>query len=222
MKRRTTAKFGLAAIAVAAFGLVAECHGAAASSTPSAVWVKPEESLQWKTVMSAGKPIALDWPKGAASAQLTIAVDGAVVAQTNITDTAAREVMVIPPTLPAEYAAERVLVVSVEYWDSGSTTLDTASVRLGWVTGVAGNGTRVIPAASGKEWREVNKYAVLPIPEGTTALSVDSAGQTFDAPGWWEWSHVRAGEHELVLTAGGDDFAATLRGLGAGFSFIVY
>ena len=222
MKRRTTAKFGLAAIAVAAFGFVAECNGAAASSTPSAVWVKTEESLQWKTVMSAGKPIALDWPTGAASAQLTIAVDGKLALQTNITDTAAREVLVIPPTLPAEYAEERVLSLSIAYRDSSDAEISSATARLGWVTGVAGSGTRVVPTASGKEWREVNKYAVLPIPEGTTALSVDSAGQTFDAPGWWEWSHVRAGEHELVLTAGGDDFAATLRGLGVGFTLIVY
>ena len=219
---RIKIKLLIPAIVGIVFGVVAECHGAEASSIPSAVWVKPEESLQWKTVMSASRAIALDWPKGAASAQLTISADGAVVAQTNITDTAAREVMVIPPTLPAEYAAERVLVVSVEYWDSGSTTLDTASVRLGWVTGVSGNGTRVIPAASGKAWRDVNKYAVLPIPENATALAVDSAGQAFDAPGWWEWRHVSAGEHDFVLTAGGDDFAATLRGLGAGFSFIVY
>ena len=169
------------AIAGMVFGLVAECSGAEASSTPSAVWVKPEESLQWKTVMSASRPIALEWPDGAVSAQLTIAADGAVVAQTNIADTAAREVMVIPPTLPAEYAAERVLVVSVEYWDSGRAILDSASVRLGWVTGVAGNGTRVIPAASGKEWREVNKYAVLPIPRAAAReekCAVRTAGHT--------------------------------------------
>lgn len=198
----------------------AQAFGASATSATSIVWTKPDESLQWKTVMSASAPVALDWPKGAASAQLTIEVDGAFVVQTNITDTTAREVLVIPPTLPAEYAAERVLAVSVEYRDSGNATLDTASVQLGWVTGVEGNGTRVITAASGKEWREVEKYAVLPIPEETTAFAVDSEAQDYDAPGWWEWRHIRPGAHELSLTAGGEDYLASLLGKGGGLILI--
>ncbi len=196
-----------------------QAFGASATSTTSVVWTKPEESLQWKTIMSTSAPVALCWPVGAVSAQLTIAADGVVVVQTNITDTAAREVMVTPPTLPAEYSAERVLTVSVEYRDSGSAPLDSASVRLGWVTGVGGAGTRVIPAASGKEWREVDKYAVLPIPEGTSSFTVDSEAQGYDAPGWWEWRRIRSGEHVLALTAGGEDFLASLMGKG-GFILI--
>jgi hypothetical protein len=218
---KTKMRLLIPAIVGIVFGAVAECHGAEASSTPSAVWVKPEESLQWKTVMSAGKPVALDWPTGAVSAQLTIAVDGELVVETNITDTAAREVLIVPSTIPAAYAEERVLSLSVEYRDGGDAEISSNTARLGWVTGVAGNGTRVIPAASGKEWTNVDKYAVLPIPGDTTALAVDSAAQTFDAPGWWEWRHVSAGEHGLVLTAGGENFAATLRGLGGGFILVV-
>ena len=197
-----------------------QAFGASATSATSIVWTKPDESLQWKTVMSASAPVALCWPEGAASAQLTVEADGAVVAQTNITDTTAREVLVIPPTLPAEYSSERVLVFSVEYRDSGNATLDTASVQLGWVTGVEGNGTRVIPAASGKEWSGVEKYAVLPIPEETSAFAVDSSAQTFDAPGWWEWRHIRPGAHELSLTAGGEDYLASLVGKGGGLIII--
>lgn len=210
-----------AAIAAIAVGAMPQAFGASATSATSIVWTKPDESLQWKTVMSASAPVALCWPEGAASAQLTVEADGAFVVQTNITDTTAREVLVIPPTLPAEYAAERVLAVSVEYRDSGNATLDTASVQLGWVTGVEGNGTRVITAASGKEWREVEKYAVLPIPEDTTAFSVDSASQEYDAPGWWEWRRIASGDHALALTAGGEDFLATLTGGGGGFTIIV-
>ena len=218
---RIKIKLLIPAIVGIVFGVVAECHGAEASSTPSAVWVKPEESLQWKTVMSAGKPIALDWPTLAASAQLMIAVDGKLALQTNITDTAAREVLVMPTTLPAEYVEERVLSLSISYRDSGDAEISSATARLGWVTGVAGSGTRVVPTASGKEWREVNKYAVLPIPEDTTAFSVDSASQEYDAPGWWEWRHIAPGDHALALTAGDDDFLATLTGGGGGLIIIV-
>ena len=200
----------------------AQAFGASATSATSIVWTKPEESLQWKTVMSASAPVALDWPVGAASAQLTIEADGAVVVQTNITDTTAREVLVIPPTLPAEYSAERVLVFSIEYRDGGSVPLAEPSVvRLGWVTGVGGNETRVITAASVKEWRKVDKYAVLPIPEETSALTVDFEAKVYDAPGWWEWRRIRSGEHTLALTAGGEDYPASLMGKGGGFFLIV-
>lgn len=199
----------------------AQAFGASATSVTSVVWTKPDESLQWKTVMSTSAPVVLCWPKDAASAQLTIEADGAVVAQTNITDTAAREVLVIPPTLPAEYSAERVLVVSIEYRDSGNTILESASVRLGWVTGVEGNGTRVVTVASGKEWRDVDKYAVLPIPEETSSFSVDSEVPDYDAPGWWEWRCIRPGAHELALTSGGEDFLASLMGKGGGLAIIV-
>lgn len=199
----------------------AQAFGASATSATSVVWTKPDESLQWKTVMSASAPVALDWPEGAVAALLTIEADGAVVVQTNITDTTAREALVIPPTLPAEYAEERVLSLSVVYRDSGDAEITSASARLGWVTGVAGSGTRVIPAASGKEWTKVAKYAVLPIPEDTTAFSVDSASQEYDAPGWWEWRRIASGDHALALTAGGEDFLATLTGGGGGFTIIV-
>lgn len=198
-----------------------QAFGASATSATSVVWTKPDESLQWKTVMSASAPVALDWPEGAVAALLTIEADGAVVVQTNITDTTAREALVIPPTLPAEYAEERVLSLSVVYRDSGDAEITSASARLGWVTGVAGSGTRVIPAASGKEWTKVAKYAVLPIPEDTTAFSVDSASQEYDAPGWWEWRRIASGDHALALTAGGEDFLATLTGGGGGFTIIV-
>jgi len=199
-----------------------QAFGASATSATSVVWTKPDESLQWKTVMSASAPVALCWPEGAVAAQLTIEADGAVVAQTNITDTTAREVQVIPPTLPAECSAERVFVFSIEYRDGGNERLaDPSVVRLGWVTGVGGNGTRVITATTGKEWREVDKYAVLPIPEGTSAFTVDSETQVYDAPGWWEWRRIRSGEHTLALTAGGEDYPASLMGKGGGFFLIV-
>lgn len=199
-----------------------QAFGASATSATSVVWTKPDESLQWKTVMSTSTPVALCWPDGADSAQLTIEADGVVVVQTNITDTTAREVLVIPPTLPAEYSAERVLVFSIEYRDGDSELLAPPSVvRLGWVTGVGGNGTRVITATTGKEWREVDKYAVLPIPEETSAFTVDSEAQVYDAPGWWEWRRIRSGEHALSLTAGGKDYLASLMGKGGGFFLIV-
>ena len=217
----TAKSINLAMLLVAGLATCIRGECAESSSSPTAVWVKPEESLQWKTVMSASAALTLNWPFGATSAQLTIEADGAVIAQTNITDTAAREALVIPAPLPATYEEERVLDLSIAYRDGGDETLKAETARLGWVTGVAGSGTRVIPAASGKEWTKVAKYAVLPIPEDTTAFSVDSASQEYDAPGWWEWRRIASGDHALALTAGGEVFLATLTGGGGGFTIIV-
>jgi len=216
----TAKSINLAVLLVA--GLATCIHGkcAESSSSPTAVWVKPEESLQWKTVMSASAALTLNWPSGATSAQLTIEADGAVIAQTNITDTAAREALVIPAPLPATYEEERVLDLSITYRDSGDDTLKEETARVGWVTGVDGHPTRLVTAADGKPWTSVEKYAVLPIPEGTTAFTVDSAAQDYDAPGWWEWRRIRSGEHALSLTAGGEDYLASLFGKGGGLIII--
>ena len=214
-------RLGVTVLALALLGLAVECRGVEASSDPSAVWVKPDESLQWKTVMSASAALTLNWPSGATSALLTIEADDAVLVQTNITDTAAREALVIPAPLPATYEEERVLDLSIAYRDSGDETLKEETARVGWVTGVDGHATRLIPAASGKDWTKVAKYAVLTIPEDTTAFSVDSASQEYDAPGWWEWRRIASGDHALALTAGGEDFPATLTGGGGGFTIIV-
>jgi len=214
-------KLLIPALAGVAFGLVAECHGVEASSAPTAVWVKPEESLQWKTVMSASAPVTLNWPDGATSARLTVTTDGEVVGSATVSDTTATEATVLPALLPSEYAQERVLEITVEYLDGSDEVLDSASARLGLVTGVAGNGTRLIPSASGKTWTSVERYAVLPIPEETTTFTVDSVAQNYEAPGWWDWRKIRAGEHALALTAGGKNFSASLTGRCGGLVLVV-
>ena len=61
-------RLGVTVLALALLGLAVECRGVEASSDPSAVWVKPDESLQWKTVMSASAALTLNWPSGATSA----------------------------------------------------------------------------------------------------------------------------------------------------------
>lgn len=220
MKKRRL-KFGVAVLPVFAAILVADCFGAEASSEPQTVWAMPGKSLHWKTITSAFRPVALEWPEGSVSALLTIATDGAVVAQTNITDVAASEVMVMPTVFHAEYAAERVLAVSVKYLDSDNAEIASDSAQIGWVTGVNGNRTRLIPSASGKYWTRAVKYAVLPIPEGTTAFSVNSAAQSYDAPGWWEWRIAFSGDYALSLTASGEEFLAMIAGYGGGFVFVV-
>ena len=67
-ERNSMRKILLVAGVVSAF---VQAFGASATSATSVVWTKPEESLQWKTVMSASAPVTLNWPAGAVSARLT-------------------------------------------------------------------------------------------------------------------------------------------------------
>ena len=170
--------------------------------------------------MSASAPVTLNWPTGAASARLTVTADGAVVASATISDTTATEAAVLPASLPGEYDEERVLVVTVEYLDGGDSIIQSDSARLGWVTGVGENATRLIPTGGGNQWKAVETYAVVPIPEDATALTVDSTVQTFDAPGWWEWRNIRPGNHTLALETDSGNFLATLKAQGNGFMLI--
>ena len=197
-----------------------QAFGANATSATSAVWTKPDESLQWKTVMSASAPVTLNWPAGAVSARLTATANGESVGSATVTDTSAKEATVLPASLPAEYGDERLVDVTVEYLDGSDEVIESAQARLGYVTGIGSNPTRLIPSAAGKSWTGVEKYAVLPIPEETSAFTVDSESQTFDAPGWWEWRRIRPGEHALSLTAGGEDYLASLFGKGGGLILI--
>ena len=198
-----------------------QAFGASATSATSVVWTKPEESLQWKTVMSASAPVTLNWPAGAVSARLTATANGESVGSATVTDTSVKEATVLPASLPTEYGDERLVDVTVEYLDGSDEVIESARARLGYVTGIGSNPTRLIPSAAGKGWTVVDKYAVLPIPDETSTFTVDSEAQVYDAPGWWEWRRIRSGEHALSLTAGGKDYLASLMGKGGGFFLIV-
>lgn len=199
----------------------AQAFGASATSATSVVWTKPEESLQWKTIMSASASVTLNWPKGAVSARLTATANGESVGSTFVSDTSAKEATVFPASLPSEYGDERLVDVTVEYLNGSDEVIESASARLGYVTGVGSNPTRLITSAFGKNWTGVGKYAVLPISEDAVALSVDSSLQTFDAPGWWEWAGISPKAHSLVLEVADCEYLALLKPGDVGFKMIV-
>ena len=203
-----------AAIAASAVGTMPQAFGASATSATSVVWTKPEESLQWKTVMSASAPVTLNWPEGAASARLTVSWHGTVLGASTITDTSAKTTPLPLVAFPSALEDERIVDVSIEYRDRIESLLDSASVRLGCVTGVGSGVTRIVTDTNGKPWNRVGKSAVLQIPEDATALSIDKVAQDIGtSPGWWEWYRIASCEHNLELSKESGDCAATLQRL---------
>ena len=190
----------------------AQAFGASATSVTSVVWTKPDESLQWKTVMSTSAPIALNWPDGAVSARLTVSWHETTLGTSTVSDTSAKTTTLPLGTLPSVLEDERIVDVSIEYLNGSDSVLDSASARLGYVTGVGSGVTRLITVASGKPWSNVDKSAVLQIPEDATALTVDGVTQNIGTPpGWWEWSGIASGPHDLELDTASGDYMASLQ-----------
>lgn len=186
-----------------------QAFGASATSATSVIWTKLDESLPWKTIMSESAPVTLNWPAGAASARLTVSWRGTTLASATVTDTTAREAMVFP-SLPAAFEDEKVVDLSVEYLDGSDNVLESASVSLGYVTGVGSNPTRFMTEINGRAWQTIDKSAVTQIPEDATSLTVDGVARDFDAPGWWELYRLGAGLHSLTLVTTGGESAATV------------
>ena len=189
-----------------------QAFGASATSATSVVWTKPEESLQLKTIMSASAPVALDWTKGAVSARLTVSWHGKTLGASTVSDTSAKTTTLPLGTLPSVLEDERIVDVSIEYLNGSDSVLDSASVSLGYVTGVGSGVTRLVTNTNGKPWNRVDKSAVLQIPEDATALTVDGVTQNIGTPpGWWEWSGIASGSHDLELHTVSGNFTAVLQ-----------
>ena len=173
-----------------------------AVSAPTMVWTDPSGSLVWKTATSAELPVSVDWPTGAASATLTAMVGDRTLASAEITDTTVSvwNLHLDPPTTETE---ECIAELALAFKTSAGAVLDgeTRTARLGLVRGTGGNSFRCIPAgADSGKWKSVKKgTAVVPVPEGTTALVLDGQDLAFDgAPGWAYMSGLAAGSHLLT------------------------
>ena len=188
----------------------AQAFGASATSATFVVWTKPDESLQWKTVMSTSAPVALCWPDGAASARLTVSWRETTLGTSTVSDTRAKTATLPLGAFPAVLEDERIVDVSIKYFDGDDNELDSASVSLGYVTGIGSSPTRLVTDTNGKPWNRVDKSAVLQIPEDTTALTVDTVSQDIGTPpGWWEWYNIAGGTHNLKLNTTLEDFEAS-------------
>lgn len=147
----------------------------------------------WRTALSSTETLALDHPEGSDSATLVVTAAGGYSATCpNLTG---KSVTVTFPD-PISPETERVYTLTLTYSD-GTVRTATLTRVLGSARGATASGARCIPDETDREWRRFRNFAVLPVPYGTTSLSVN--GGVVDtgldgAAGWYGLGPVAGGE----------------------------
>ena len=198
-------------VAVVSLVVAASAFGQSGDTASAIVRQNPRSSLLWKTVASPQSEIMLDWPPGAARAE--VSVDGIVKAAVTDTDLICTTLAL---DLPESLADERVLTLAAEYFDVDGKILKKDEAELALVCGVGG--TPVSCRSSGNfAWHRAGaKSAVLPLPDDAAALSVN--GETVQdlpaAPGWYWLNPIPSSPAELSLALeDGTGYENSVRGL---------
>lgn len=206
---------GLPVLLLAALPALA---GAEITSDPTFVIVQPEQSSFWSTMPSHSVNVSIDFPKGSEQAVLTVSGNRGQEYIYNIGRSDLEDggyVVELPD--PANETDEDVWTFSVVYVENNPThppVPKTAKAAL--LSGVV-SGTQVITRCivpkDGKEWNKVRGgHAVIPVPYGTTSLTLN--GNPVDtgldgAQGWYYLNTLPAG---LTLTTEGGVYSALLVG----------
>ena len=166
-----------------------------------------DESLLWKT---AAEPFSVDltWPSGAVRAVVEARDDKRVVATVAVADTTATNA-VLPIAAPATEAAERVLSLTLTFFDGTDAAIETRTARVGLVRGVNGDATRLNASEEGtRDWQSVDHAtAVIPV-EGATTL--DGVAKSELSPPDWLFCRLAPGWHTLAASVEGDSLEASI------------
>ena len=194
---------------------------ASATSVPCVTWMKPEASLIWKTVTEMPVPISVDWPTGAVSARLTAVAGSRTLAVETIDD---RAVSLYDLVLdcPRSESDECIVTLTLDFLDSGGTVIEaeSRSANLAMVRGTCGGAFRCIAAGdSTRKWVSVeDRNAVVPVPEGTSSMSLDGAPLSIGTAPEWLWlTSLGGGSHTLSKTTDGSEYAQAILRVVGGF-----
>lgn len=200
---------------------------ASSSSAPSVVWLNPAASLMWKTVVETPIPVSVDWPDDAQSARITASAGSRTLADQVISD---KSVLLcrLPVSFPKSESDECILTLNIDFMDGSGDVLPahSRSANVALVRGVSGNSFRCIPAgSSARAWKSAGNdgNAVVPVPRGTTALSLDGISQEIGTPPGWFWlSNLAVGSHTLAKTDENSERMEVRLTVGLGMVFIVW
>ena len=122
-------------LASALFAAIAAAARGDGVTTNVVTYLNENSSIIWRTITETPTRIALDWPKGSASAELAAKI-GAGQAQTvTLTDTTTN-CCYVAFVIPAEHKDRNVVELSISYRDAEDAEISSSSVRLGLVDGV--------------------------------------------------------------------------------------
>ena len=185
-------------------------------SAPTCVYLDPARSFLWATATNNAVSLPVVFPKGATSATLSVA--GVRYAATYENVAAGDFTLTLPKAGSPE--SENVYSLTLAFDDG---TVRTA--KLGLVEGFeagASASARVRTETGGAKWRNVWRHAIMPVPYGVTAFSVQVEGRApitatgLDGSAGWFAVTVPSGRTAALAMedADGTPFAASLRGLG--------
>lgn len=191
-------------------------------SEPTFVFLRPETSSFWHTATNNVMTVPVDFPPGATSARLYVSG----VQYTRTYDGITADVNAFTFELPAADSSEKENVYDLALrFDDDANTVRTA--KLGLIKGLSPDAegtTRCLAPASGNLWGKASKKAVLPIPYGTTSLSVNGVETPtgLDGAQGWYALRIKPGElYSLSLIANEVTYAASILGGGAGMMIIM-
>ena len=202
----------------AAWCFALACSAAERTSDRAFIILRPETSSFWVTATNSSMSVPIVFPEGAQSAELAIVGDAGnySAAYSVVRDGLDATELSFSLPEPKEPRQENVYSLTLTF-DDGKT-VRTAKLALvqGLEQGAEGSTRCISPYGSGK-WQKVYGRAVLPVPYGTTSLSVN--GNIVDtglggAQGWYALEGVKPGE-TISLSAATDDlmmYSASLKG----------
>ena len=218
MTRKVASLVGASLLAVASPGTEIE-------SEETFVFLRPETSSFWNTATNSTMSLPIDYPNGATKAKLEVTGVGYSKVYENITSDSFDIELPVPDSPQTENVYDLKLTFENE------TTVRTA--KLGLIQGLspdAEGATRCLAPAEGSVWEKVKYRAVLPIPYGTTSLSMQTNGGEWKpcfenhngAQGWYALSPIGRGDNiSLSCIVDGVSYVASLLGGGDGFFVIV-
>ena len=189
-------------------------------SEPTFVFLRPETSSFWHTATNNTMTVPVDFPAGATSARLY--VSGVAYTKTYENVAAGEFTFELPPAESED--TENVYDLALQFND-GANTVRTA--KLGLIKGLSPDAegtTRCLAPTSGTLWGKAVKKAVLPIPYGTTSLSVNGVETPtgLDGAQGWYALRIKPGElYSLSLIANEVTYAASVLGGGSGMIVIM-
>lgn len=190
----------MALSALLAVGAARGAENVVGSASGVYVCTDPSRSLLWKTITDERMEIPVVWPSGAVAATLTVTSDCGETTAVPVPDDA--DVLSVEFVLPDDEAAERVVTLALAFTDADGAPLDGLGqvATLGLVRGANGRSARCVPNTATRRWRRRKEgRAVISVPEGVESVALDGGeAVAVEAPGWFAWSGLENGAHEVV------------------------
>lgn len=203
-KSTVMAGAAIAALAVGAMELTSE---------PTFVFLCPETSSFWHTATNNVMTVPVDFPEGATSASLQVSgVAYSRLYENIVTNSFTFE---LPPAESED--TENVYDLALVFNDSAGTV---RTAKLGLIKGMSPDAegvTRCLAPANGQLWKKTKGRVVLPIPYGTSALSINGVETPTGlngAQGWYALRVPAMGQTSLALMANEMTYVASLLGNG--------